>query len=254
MLSWALIGVLIGAVLGLTAAGGAIISVPLFMRFCGATLHEATAYAAIAVFTGATMNAWAQRKRALVKLAVVLGVSAVCGAAFAATFKAQTPEFVIRTMFVVVCLYGLWATWNTPPATSQSTESRAATEKRLLKRPWRLVVLGFSLGILVTMTGMGGGLVVVPILLTRLKIPSTHAIPTTLCVTTLSSLAALIGQYDVITSRTTLIPILLLALGTWVAAAGVSRLSQELPARKQDRIRKVGLTAVIGFAVVSVLF
>ena len=44
-----LLGVIIGVVMGLTGAGGALVAIPLFMQFQGMSLKEASVFSLIAV-------------------------------------------------------------------------------------------------------------------------------------------------------------------------------------------------------------
>ena len=51
-----LIGVIVGLIMGLTGAGGALISIPLFLSLMNVSLKEATVLSLIAVMLGSLIN------------------------------------------------------------------------------------------------------------------------------------------------------------------------------------------------------
>jgi uncharacterized membrane protein YfcA len=53
---------IIGIVMGLTGAGGALIAIPLFIQFMGMNLKEASIYSLIAVVVASLLNFVEQRK------------------------------------------------------------------------------------------------------------------------------------------------------------------------------------------------
>ncbi|MFB9158825.1 TSUP family transporter, partial [Chromobacterium violaceum] len=73
-----LLGVLVGAVLGLTGAGGGILAVPALMASQGWSVPQAAPVALLAVAAGAALGAWEGWRRGEVRYRAA-ALMALCG-------------------------------------------------------------------------------------------------------------------------------------------------------------------------------
>jgi uncharacterized membrane protein YfcA len=90
--NWALIGLIVGMVLGISGAGGGIITVPLLMSLAGVTLAQATGLSPIAVFIGAGIHAYSQRKNLDLRVSLSIFVFSSLGAAVISPLKPHLPS------------------------------------------------------------------------------------------------------------------------------------------------------------------
>ena len=180
-------GILIGIVMGLTGAGGALIAIPLFMQFKGQSLKVASLYSLVAVVLASGMNYLAQKAYTRYRTGLVIVLSSTVGSYLTAPFKETLSSFWVATILSVVSLYALFSSW-----------SPAKKVKELVERPiegnWTSLGVGFVLGALTTFTGLGGGVLMLPVLLGIYRFEQPQAVATSLFAVGLSSLSSLIIQ------------------------------------------------------------
>lgn len=201
------IGFFIGALLGLTGAGGSIFAVPLLMILLGLKPTEAMGIALGAVSASALLGALAQRKHVLWLPALLLAVS---GAIFAPVGK-----YISLIINDHVLIYGFTAIaliiairmlhqsmikpeWSQhirahiPEHISmqQATTCRLSPTGQFQLKPRclsGLVIGGSMIGLASGMFGVGGGFLIVPLLLFLSAIPMPIAVATSLAIITLVS-------------------------------------------------------------------
>jgi uncharacterized protein len=244
--SWVFIGVSVGTLLGLTGAGGAIIAVPLFIHLTEASVREATTLSLIAVTFGALFNGWLQRKHAVFRAALPLFAFSTLGSAALRPLKAHSPEWVIALVFISVGALSLYSIWRDKPA----------VESKEVKNPirfWTSVVLGgFGFGGLVTMTGLGGGVILVPLLKRLFNMPFAETTATSLVLIILASISSLAFQWQGVSELLSPPALLALGLGSILSAIVTKAAIKKLEPRVVDQIRKIALTGVILFAIITV--
>lgn len=179
------IGVVIGFVMGLTGAGGALVAIPLFMQFQNMTLKEASVFSLIAVVIASLSNLFYQRRDARIKLASIFIIASALGSFISQPYKDLLPDLAIAVTLTLISFYSLYAVW----VPSQKNDS-SLLNTNLPKT----IVIGLLLGILTTFTGLGGGVLMLPILLGIYKLEQKQAVATSLMVVGLSSLASFIIQ------------------------------------------------------------
>src|SRR5690606_31853179 len=99
---WTLIGSLVGVIMGLTGAGGAVVSVPLFIHVIGVDVHAATALSLVAVCAGAWFNWFFQRRSTEFRLSIGLVGFSLVGSFVFTPVKAASPGWLIKTLFISV--------------------------------------------------------------------------------------------------------------------------------------------------------
>lgn len=179
-------GVIIGVVMGLTGAGGALVAIPLFMQFLGMSLKEASVYSLIAVVIASLMNFIAQRKAAQHKTAFIIIASSALGSYFTAPFKEALPTLAVAILLALVSLYALYNVWA--PVKIHPTGTTVREDLPLS------IALGLLLGGLTTFTGLGGGVLMLPLFLALYRYSQAQAVATSLLAVGLSSMASLAVQ------------------------------------------------------------
>ncbi|NDD92228.1 sulfite exporter TauE/SafE family protein [bacterium] len=242
ILSWAIIGIIVGLLLGVTGAGGAIVAVPLFVYLDGVSVKDATVLSLVAVLSASGMNWFFQRKSADSKLAFILFSFSVLGSSLFRSVKQQSPEWLITGLFTTVGILSLASVWRKKTPVGSALKIQRPTKGPLLVKS---ALSGFGLGALVTMTGLGGGVVLLPVLKSVFDLSLTAATATSLLTIFLSSIFSLGLQGRVLASRAELTPVLALIVGSILSALLTQKIISKLGVQSLDRLRQVLLTVVI---------
>lgn len=209
-----LIGVLGGAVGGLAGIGGSIIMLPALALFHGYEsaskdrhhiFMAASMVANIAVSLSSTLQhrrKGVARRDLLVTLAPSMCVGIVLGVLASSQSPGKWPVFGLTLFIWAYCLYTAFTLWKKMP---QQPDDAPAP------RWWLLAVIGLLTGGLAGFLGVGGGILLVP-LLQVVRIPIRHAIAASASVMWIS---ATIGA----TTKLWTLPGLGLSVGDAVAIA-----------------------------------
>lgn len=240
----ALIGLTVGLIMGLTGAGGALISIPLFLFLLGATLKEATVLSLIAVMLGTAVNLFRQ-KHQIDKKVVMNFVSFGTIANYASLpLKALIPDVVIALLLTAVGIYSIWSIWE-----NRSDQTITHPKTNLVK----LAGTGLFLGLITTLTGLGGGVLLVPILIRGFGKSYEEALPTSLATIFLISLISFILQIKIGLELITSFEIGLIAIGALTAFFVLKLVLRRIHISKIESFRKIVFTLVTLYSVSSVL-
>lgn len=250
---WAAIGGAVGIVLGLTGAGGAVLAVPLFIHLAGSSLKMATVQSLFAVLVSSLINWVAQRKQSDVLTAVLLSSFSLIGAFGALPLKAMAPQWVIQIFFISLCLLSVWSVWKKRKASPASSPQIPTEPKTIQNRIAAASGSGIFLGAATTLTGLGGGVILVPWLSGPMKLPMNRAVATSLLAIALTSTGSLVAQRAWTLPGFDSILILALAGGSTAAAFLTKKALSRLTPSSVDAIRKWVLTGVIAASVLAVL-
>lgn len=241
-----LCGIIIGAVMGLTGAGGALVAIPLFMIFLGMPLKIASIYSLLAVVIASGSNFLAQKYFTNYKTAFVVVFFSAIGSYLSSPYKILMSESVIAGLLIAVSLYALYAVWFTP---AKKTINISKSDPRV----YFSIPVGIFLGTLTTFTGLGGGVLMMPVFLKLYSFDQSAAVATSLLAVALSSLASLIIQmnhgFEVVFD----LNILFLILGILLSALILKLLMKKLPATTLSIIRKQVFTVVVLLAIYKLL-
>jgi uncharacterized membrane protein YfcA len=237
----ALLGAIgIGLSLGLTGAGGSILTLPVLVYLAGIPPREAVGLSLLIVGAAALAGAW-QRARAgevHVKAAGMFVLSGMVGAALGARLTPLLSPSALMLSFaslmVVVALRMLVAGNSGPQPAPEC-------------KPLRCLLAGGAVGVLTGFLGVGGGFLLMPALVKFARLPLRVATGTSLAVIACNSAAGFISHLG-----ETPVPWLLAAVFSLIAAAGVlagGKVASKLP---ENTLRKafavlVLLTAAIVF-------
>ncbi|MFY7993495.1 MAG: sulfite exporter TauE/SafE family protein [Bacteriovoracaceae bacterium] len=238
-MDYAIIGIIIGFVMGLTGSGGALVAIPLFISILSLSLKEASVFSLIAVSLASFINFLDQRKSADLKLAGFIFVGSILGSFAFKPVKERSPEIVLSVLLGLISLYALYSVWR-----KKKLLGHEKADFNFLKT----FVLGFLLGGLTTMTGLGGGVLLMPIFLSFFYLSENRAVATSLLTISVSSLFSLLIQYRDIQLAPSLTQLSLLVAGMLVAIFILKLMLNKVKTEKMSLVRKILFSLVVVYA------
>lgn len=244
ILLWVLVGSASGLVLGLAGTGGGIIAIPILMTFGGYDVKQASGYGLLALTVGAAIAWFVQRKNTVYPLVGVLILFAAITAFISVPLKLMAPGWLLIVLLNLTCLFSLYSLWVL-------RKPEDPGEKRPLPYQMKTASVGGVItGFLSTMTGLGGGVVIIPWLtgITRLRFERAMA-----CSLLTIAVTAPISAWRQQTMD--------LGFGEWLALASaialasliVKKLTSYMAPLQLILLRKLALTGVIFLAMMKTL-
>jgi uncharacterized membrane protein YfcA len=182
-------GAFIGAVLGFIGAGGAMVSVPIFLYLFDLTPIHATTAALAVVFLAAVagLGPKFKSKDVLVKEALIIwALGLVTNIGFGLVIT-KIPDQIILLGFSFV-LIGAGYSMLRAPIKDQPEKSMPF---------WALVLLSLLIGSLTGLFGIGGGFLAIPVLVLFFHTPQNKAAGTSLLIISLNCLTAFIAKSSI---------------------------------------------------------
>jgi uncharacterized protein len=180
-------GLLIGLAVGSVGGGGAVLAVPVLVYAVGLGVHEATTVSLAVVGGAATIGAVGQARRDAVcwTSAAWFAVAAAVGSVAGTVANRAIGGSALLVAFAGVMLLAARATWYRAgqPAAEAAGCPRAKAQT--------LLPLGFGVGALTGLVGVGGGFVVVPALALGLSFGMREAMGTSMAVVAIVSACGL---------------------------------------------------------------
>lgn len=238
------IGLIVGIVMGLTGAGGALISIPLFLALLDATIKEATVLSLIAVLFGTSVNLLGKLSEVDKKIVFSFAVYGTLSNYLSMGLKGKTPDIIIAGLLAVIGIYSVWSVWHKGESPSQSHSDSA----RFIK----LFVTGLFLGLVTTVTGLGGGVLLVPILMKFYGKTYASALPTSLATIFLISLSSFLFQGKTGLALITLPELGLIGVGTIISFYFLKMGLRPMSSVRVEQARKIVFTLVTIYAITTV--
>ena len=232
--------------MGLTGAGGALISIPLFMNLENTLLREATVLSLLAVIFGTSANLLGQFRKIDLKIVLFFSLSGAASNFASLKVKSLIPDIVVASVLTLIGLYSLWGVWRKSSKHASSTLHQESYIK--------LLAIGLMLGVLTTLTGLGGGVVLVPILMTLFGKTYEEALPTSLATIFIVSLTAFIFQLSTALSIVSLVEIMLLAGGSLISFLVLKASLRYFSDQTLTVLRKTVFTLVTIYSIGNVLW
>jgi hypothetical protein len=182
-------GGFIGSVLGFIGAGGAMVSVPIFLYLFDFTPIHATTAALAVVFLAAVagLGPKFKSKDVLVKEALIIwALGLVTNIGFGLVIT-KIPDQIILLGFSFV-LIGAGYSMLRAPIKDQPEKSMPF---------WALVLLSLLIGSLTGLFGIGGGFLAIPVLVLFFHTPQNKAAGTSLLIISLNCLTAFIAKSSI---------------------------------------------------------
>ena len=212
----AFLAALIGLSLGLMGGGGSILTVPVFVYVLGFATKPAIVMSLPVVGTTSLVGALGHWRAGNVHLrtALIFGVIAMMGSYAGARSAAFISGAVQLTLLAVVMLAASASMLRGSfrDGLTEDTESTPGTALPLAK----IIVVGFAVGILTGIVGIGGGFLIVPALVVLGRVPMKQAVGTSLLVIAMNSASGFAGY-----AGTVPLPWGFLAWFTAVAIGGI---------------------------------
>jgi uncharacterized membrane protein YfcA len=211
---------LIGLSLGLTGAGGSIITLPVLVYLAGIAPKEAVGLSLFIVGAAALVGALQRLRGGGIhpKAALMFALSGMIGAAGGARL---TPLVSPQALMVIFAVLMLVVAVNM--LIGKNDELSPASECK----PVRCLFAGLAVGVLTGFIGVGGGFLLVPALVKFAKLPLRQATGTSLAIIAFNSASGFLGHFGEAPTRW---PLAFLFAG--IAAVGVlagTVLSNRLP-------------------------
>lgn len=189
----ALLGLLVGAVIGALGGGGGVLTVPVLVYLLGESAQDATTGSVLIVGVTALFGAVTRLRAGLVRWRTGLAFAGVgIPAAFAGTLLNQrAPERVLLLTFAALTVVAAAAMLVSPGADPDEGDPRSAHP---VGTAVKVLVCGAAIGFLTGFLGVGGGFLVVPALVTVLGMPMRLAIGTSLLVIAVNAVAAIAAR------------------------------------------------------------
>ena len=194
-----LFGLLVGAVMGLTGAGGGILAVPALMLALDWNVAQATPVALLAVAISAGVGAWHAWKQGLVRYRAA-ALMAVAGIPFTSV-GIQLGAYLTPTqsglLFAALMFYIAWRRWRNCDVVQLRFDDRRDAPCSVnsvtgrIDWSWTSALLiagiGATTGFMTGLLGVGGGFVIVPLLRKVSNVSTQGIIATSLTVIALVS-------------------------------------------------------------------
>lgn len=179
--------VAIGLSLGLTGAGGSILTLPVLVYLAGLPPHEAVPVSLFVVGSAALVGAVQRWKSGEFhgRAALMFGLSGMAGAALGARFTSLVPASLLMGAFGLLMLLVAWRMFL-----GGEVPDEIAPECK----PFRCLLAGAGTGILTGFMGVGGGFLLMPALMKFARLPIRVAVGTSLAVIAVNSLIGWISH------------------------------------------------------------
>lgn len=199
------LGLIVGAVLGLTGAGGSVLAVPLLMVGLGWSLPQAVPVALLAVASAAAYGAYMAWRKSYVRYraALLMGALGTATAPLGLNVARHTPASALALVFaavMTVVALRMWRQARRAPEDARVLRASVAGEGEYARGPlcklhavtgrirWTrpcallLAAVGAATGFLSGLLGVGGGFVIVPALRAATELSMHSAVATSLMV------------------------------------------------------------------------
>jgi uncharacterized membrane protein YfcA len=238
------IGSIVGLIMGLTGAGGALISIPLFLGLMNVSLKEATVLSLIAVILGSLINLLGFKSFSDKKMVLVFVVFGALANYLTLPLKENLPNFMIALILSAIALFSVWSLWKKESLTPHHSH----------KNHWiKTIGTGLFLGLITTLTGLGGGVLLIPILMSWFGKSYEEALPVSLGTILFISLSSFLMQKKMALELISPLEIGFLALGTFMAFFALKFILNRTNPVGLLFLRKFLFTLVTIYSITSVL-
>jgi uncharacterized protein len=240
----ATIGLIVGLIMGLTGAGGALISIPLFLNLLNTSLKEATVLSLVAVIFGTAANLLGVLKQVDRKIILFfVGFGAIANY-LSLPLKAIIPELGIAALLTLIGIYSVWGVWGKP---------KQQQNINVPPHPIKMALTGLLLGLITTLTGLGGGVLLVPVLIQVFGKTYQEALPTSLATILLISGISFLLQLQTGMGLISIYELGLLAAGAAAAFFCLKLLLKKLNPEAVNKLRQIVFTLVAIYSITTVL-
>lgn len=211
---------------GMLGVGGSIIKYPLLLYIpplfglVAFTAHEVSGISAVQVLFASLAGVWAYRKSGLLnrELILYMGVAILIGSfigSYGSGFLSEDAVNIVYGLLAVTAAVMMFIPRKTVEDTTEITFNKALGN-----------ILALIVGIGSGIVGAAGGFLLVPIMLTVLKIPTRITIATSLAITFISSIGGSVGK--VMTGQVDYWPAFIMIIASMIAAPLGAKVGQKM--------------------------
>ncbi len=230
--------------MGLTGAGGALISIPLFLGLMNVSLKEATVLSLIAVILGSIINLLGAKSQTDKKMVLIFVAFGALANYLTLPFKETLPNFIIALLLTVIALFSVWSLWK-----KESPKAHMPAKNHWIK----MITTGLFLGLITTLTGLGGGVLLIPILMSWFGKNYEEALPISLGTILFISLSSFFMQKKMVLELISPTEIGFIALGTLIAFFSLKFILKRTNPVSLLFLRKFLFTLVTIYSITSVM-
>jgi uncharacterized protein len=226
-----IIGFMGSFISGMVGIGGSVINYPMLLYIpplvgvMTLTAHEVSGIGAVQVFFAAISGVWAYRKSGFLHktLIVYMGSSILIGSMLGSYFSHFISEKGINLIYGILALIAVILMFIPRKGQEDKEDDEILFNKPIASS------LAFIIGSISGILGAGGAFILVPIMLSILKIPVRVTIASSLAITFLSSIGATAGK--IITGQVLFGPALILILASLIASPIGAKIGQRINAK-----------------------
>jgi uncharacterized protein len=173
------LGLLVGGFGALAGVGGGFLLVPALVLFFHASMHEAVALGLIAVIATSTATSAVQVERGVtdIRLGFVLELATTCGAIIASLVAAYLSKRTLASLLVLFLAFTIVSMARKAWAVRAQKEPEGIPDYTVRNYPLGLGA-GLTAGGMSGLLGIGGGIVLVPVMLLYMGMPTRVATAT----------------------------------------------------------------------------
>ncbi|WP_042455573.1 sulfite exporter TauE/SafE family protein [Neobacillus dielmonensis] len=213
-----LIGFVGSFISGMLGIGGAIINfpmllyIPVLLGVGHFTPHEVSGITAIQVFFATIGGVMAYRKGGFLNKTLIayMGISILMGSFIGGFGSTHMPEGGINLVYGILALLAVIMMFVPKRGIDDIPLDQVKFNK------WLAALFAFIVGIGAGIVGAGGAFLLVPIMLTVLKIPTRMTIASSLAITLISSIGAVTGKIS--TGHVDILPSIILVVASLIAS------------------------------------
>ncbi len=181
-----LTGIVIGGLSGFFGIGGGTILVPLLMMM-GYDIKSAVGISVMQMVFSSLYGSWINHKKGFLNLkkGVIVGFGGFLGAFGSGWFVSAIPEIVLESMFLAVIGFALYRFFHAPEYHETDRENELSVPT--------LVAIGAAIGLVSISMGIGGSILLTPILVGLFHYPLKRAVSAGLFFVVFSSVSGFIS-------------------------------------------------------------
>ncbi|MCM3538140.1 sulfite exporter TauE/SafE family protein [Priestia endophytica] len=223
-----ILGVIGSFISGMIGIGGSVINYPMLLYLpplvgvMSLTAHEVAGIGAIQVFFATISGVWAYRKSGFLhkNLIIYMGssifISSITGSYFSYLISEKGMNYIYGVLALIAVIFMF---------TSKKKQEDMANGEMTFNK-WLASSLAFVIGGVSGILGAGGAFILVPIMLSILKIPTRTTIASSLAITFISSVGTVLGKVG--TDQVLFVPASILIIASLLASPLGAHLGQKV--------------------------